>query len=59
MLLAMEVVVVSRAAVVCAGDERVESSLLCVVQFTFLLLFGEAQYVLDVVFKAFGAVGER
>lgn len=59
MLLAMEVVVVSRAIIVCAGDERVESSLLCVVQFPFLLLFGEAQYVLDVVFKAFGTVGKR
>lgn len=59
MLLAMEVVVVSRATVVCAGDERVESSLLCVVQFPFLLLFGEAQYVFDLVFRAFGVVGER
>lgn len=59
MLLAMEVVVVSSAAIVCAGDERVESSLLCVVQFPFLLLFGEAQYVLDVIFKAFGMVGKR
>lgn len=59
MLFAMEVVVVSRATVVCAGDECVESSFLCVVQFLLLLLFGEAQYVLDTVFRTFGAVGER